>query len=215
MSSTIRREPRPGTFTILAFCGAAALGATVAMLVGHQLAATPVEQWRLAARYTARFGFPILLLAFVVSSWHRLAPSAASRFLLIRRRAIGLAFATSHTIHLGALITFNVVAGEVPGLVTLAGGGGAYVMMFAMAATSNDASVRRLGRNWVRLHTVGIYWLWYIFTFSYAGRVFDGKLEFAPFLAFLVAGLGLRIAAARVRVTRHRGAPAPAASQQL
>ena len=132
--------------------------------------------------------------------------------MLLRRRALGLSFATAHTIHLGALITFHSLAGEFPNAVTLAGGGGAYLMMFAMAATSNDASVRRLGRNWVRLHKVGIYWLWFIFTFSYAGRVFDGQLEFAPFLALLVAGLGLRVAAARVRSAGR--ASVRAASQQ-
>jgi DMSO/TMAO reductase YedYZ heme-binding membrane subunit len=212
---TTSRETRPGASTILAFCAAAALGATIAVLVGHQLAQTPLERWRLSARYTARFSFPILLLAFVVSSWHRLAPSAASRFLLLRRRALGLAFATAHTIHLGALVTFNVLAGEVPGVVTLAGGGGAYLVMFAMAATSNDASVRRLGRNWVRLHKVGIYWLWFIFTFSYAGCVAAGEFEFAPFLALALAGLGLRIAAARVGVTRRRAVPTAAASQEV
>lgn len=199
--------------TIAAFCAAAALGATIAVAIGLGLADTPVEQWRLAARYTARFSVTIFLVVFVASSWNRLAPSAASRFVLKRRRAMGLAFATAHTIHLGALVAYNVLAGEVPNAVTLAGGGGAYVMMFAMAATSNDASVRALGRNWVRLHKVGIYWLWFIFTFSYGGRVFGGKPEFAPFFVLLVAGLGLRIAAARVRRPR-RGDAAALTSQE-
>ena len=117
--------------------------------------------------------------------------------MLRRRRALGLSFATAHTIHLGALITFNRLAGEVPSAVTLVAGGGAYLMMFAMAATSNDASVRRLGRNWVRLHKLGIYWLWFIFTFSYAGRVFGGNPEFAPFLA---------LRARWTRATDRRGA---------
>jgi DMSO/TMAO reductase YedYZ heme-binding membrane subunit len=194
--------------TIAAFCAVAALGATTALLIGHGLADTPVEQWRLAARYTARFSVTIFLVVFVVSSWNRLAPSTTSRFLRKRRRALGLAFATAHTIHLGALVTFNVVAGEVPKLATLVVGGGAYVVMFAMVATSNDASVRRLGRNWVRLHKLGIYWLWFVFSFSYGGRAFGGKPEFAPLFALLVAGLGLRIAAARVRKSRRSETPA-------
>jgi DMSO/TMAO reductase YedYZ heme-binding membrane subunit len=99
------------------------------------------------------------------------------------------------------------MAGEVPNAVTLAGGGGAYVMMFAMAATSNDAAVRLLGRNWARLHKLGIYWLWFIFIFSYGGRVLGGKQEFIPLFALLLAGLGLRIGAARVRKSRRSEAP--------
>ena len=203
MSSGIGREgrrgARPGPGTIAVACAAAALGASIAIAVGHALADVPLEQWRLSARYTARFSFPILLVTFVASSWHRLAPSAASRFVLLRRRALGLAFATAHTIHLGALVTVNVLAGEVPKPVTLIAGGGAYLVMFAMVLTSNDAAVRRLGRNWVRLHKLGIYWLWFVFTFSYGGRAFGDKPEFLPFFLLLVAGLGLRIAAARVK----------------
>lgn len=202
-------KQRPGrAATIALCCAAAALGATAAVAIGFGLADTPVEQWRLAARYTARFSVTIFVIVFVASSWNRLAPSAVSRFLLKRRRALGLAFATAHTIHLGALVTYNVVAGEVPNATTLIVGGGAYVAMFAMAATSNDASVRALGRNWVRLHKVGIYWLWFVFTFSYGGRVFGGKPEFLPLFAALLAGLGLRIAAARARTSRRAEAPA-------
>jgi hypothetical protein len=90
MSSATPSKQRPGrAATIAAFCAAAALGATIALLIGHSLATTPVEQWRLAARFTARFSVTIFLVVFVVSSWNRLAPSAASRFLRERRRALG------------------------------------------------------------------------------------------------------------------------------
>ena len=131
-----------------------------------------------------------------------------------QRRALGLAFATAHTIHLGALVTFHLLAGEVPKLLSLIVGGGAYAAMFAMVVTSNDASVRRLGRNWVRLHKVGIYWLWLVFTFSYAGRAFGGRPGFATFFGLLVAALGVRVVAARAR-SRGRVAPALASSPEF
>jgi DMSO/TMAO reductase YedYZ heme-binding membrane subunit len=87
--------------------------------------------------------------------------------------------------------------------VTLIGGGGAYVLLAAMVATSNDASVRALGiRTWKRLHTVGLYWLWFIFAFSYLGRVAEGQIGFVWLLAASLAGLGLRIAA---RIRHRRG----------
>jgi DMSO/TMAO reductase YedYZ heme-binding membrane subunit len=171
----------------------------LAALYGYSSGSAPDERWQLAARYTARFAFSIFLPVFVASAWNRLAPGRVSRFLVRRRRALGLAFATAHTVHLVALVAYNVVAGTRPDAPTIAVGGGAYLLMFAMAATSNDASVRRLGRNWLRLHKLGVYWLWFVFTFSYAGRTFGGKPGFAPWLAAAVAALALRIAAARTR----------------
>lgn len=192
--------------SIPAFCAVAAIGATLVALVGYSMAAVPEERWLLAARYTARLSFPIFVLVFVASSWNRLAPSGVSRFLVQRRRALGLAFATAHTIHLAALVTYNVVAGERPGAVTLLAGGGAYLVMFAMALSSNDAAVRLLGRNWLRLHKVGIYWLWFVFTVSYAKRTFGALPEFAPLFGLAVAALALRIAASRARRPQRVGA---------
>ena len=185
--------------TTLGFCAAAALGAALAVLYGHAAGSASDERWQLAARYTARFSFSIFLPVFVASAWNRLAPGRVSRLLVRRRRALGLAFATAHTVHLAALVAYNVVAGTRPDAATLAVGGGVYLLMFAMVATSNDASVRRLGRNWLRLHKLGVYAVWFVFTFSYAGRTFGGKPGFAPWFAAAVAALALRIAAARMR----------------
>jgi DMSO/TMAO reductase YedYZ heme-binding membrane subunit len=198
VASTERTTARPRSLTLPLCAGAFLLG-TAAIAAGHAAGATPDEAWRFAARFTARLAFLLFLVPFTASSWHRLAPSAASRFVLKRRRSFGLAFATAHTVHLGALTTFQVTTSQVPEPVTLIFGGGAFVAMFALVATSNDAAVRRLGRNWRRLHLVGIYWLWFVFTFSYFGRVAEGQLFFVPLFALAVGALGLRIAAARVR----------------
>ncbi|MDP3782960.1 MAG: hypothetical protein Q8Q79_08580, partial [Sphingopyxis sp.] len=50
-------------------------------------------------------------------------------------------------------------------------------MIFVMAFTSTDGWQRQLGRWWRRLHTVGIYYIWLIFTASYAGRAFGDEPE--------------------------------------
>lgn len=175
-------------------CSAAALVGTGVILAS--LAAYPAanDGWQHAARYTARLSFLFFVPVFYARAWHRLSPSAASRWALRNRRYLGLAFATAHFVHLFALTRFNVVTDQVPDAVTLIGGGGAYVFITAMAATSNDWSVRTLGaRNWKRLHAVGIFWIWGVFTFSYFGRVAEGQLFFVPFLAVAVAGLALRL----------------------
>jgi DMSO/TMAO reductase YedYZ heme-binding membrane subunit len=197
-------RPRPFTPRL---CAAALTLAAGAVAFGLASAPAPDERWQHAARYTARLAFLLFLPVYAASAWHRLAASEASRFLLRRRRSFGLAFATGHTVHLGALTTYQVTVGRWPDPATLVVGGGAFAVMFAMVATSNDAAVRRLGRRWRRLHTLGIHWLWFVFTFSYAGRVAEGRLAFAPLLAAALAGLGLRVAAARARA-RRRAAPA-------
>jgi DMSO/TMAO reductase YedYZ heme-binding membrane subunit len=187
----------------LPLCALVALAAGGVLAQAVLAAVDPAEGWRLAARHTARLSFLVFLPVYVASAWHRLAPGAASRWAMRNRRSLGLAFATAHTVHLAALVGFNVAAGQRPDLVTLVGGGGAYLMMFAMVATSNDAAVRRLGaRAWKRLHAAGIHWLWFVFAFSYAGRVAEGRLAFLPLLGLALGGLALRVAAR----LRNRGA---------
>jgi DMSO/TMAO reductase YedYZ heme-binding membrane subunit len=197
-AATVRH--RPSTLTL---CASAAALALAAIAFGQITGAAPDERWQLAARYTARVAFLLFLPVFVASAWNRLWPSPASRFAVRRRRALGLSFATAHTIHLGALTSFQITTREVPDAVTLIAGGGAFVVMFAMVATSTDAAVRRLGRNWLRLHKAGVYWLWFVFTFSYAGRVAERRLAFVPLLALALGGLGLRIASWRRRRARR------------
>ena len=190
MTNPPRRRP---TALLCALAGTLA----IAVIVVSVASADAVDEgWRHAARYTARFSFFCFLPVYVASAWQRLAPSRVSRWVMKNRRSLGLAFATAHTVHLGALITFSTMAETAPGLTSLIGGGGAYVMMFAMVATSNDAAVRRLGaRNWQRLHRVGVHWLWFIFAFSYAGRVASGQLFFVPLVGVALLALGVRIAA--------------------
>lgn len=167
-----------------------------ALEVGLARGATAVEGWQLAARWTARVGFPVFLVTYAASSLLRLAPNALTKALVRDRRWWGLGFAASHTVHLVALTKYNLLLGHTPSLSTLAGGGGAYAILYVMAFTSNDAAMRALGRNWKRIHTLGIHWLWFIFAFSYFGRVMEGReMPYsAVTLSLAVAALGLRIA---------------------
>src|SRR5262245_53298540 len=122
--------------TGFALCGAAAAVATGVIIAS--LAAFPEanDGWLHAARYTARVSFLFFVPVFYARAWHQLRPSAASRWAVRNRRYLGLAFATAHFVHLFALTRFNVVTDQVPNVVTLVGGGGAYVFLTAMAATS-------------------------------------------------------------------------------
>jgi methionine sulfoxide reductase heme-binding subunit len=177
--------------------------AALALFAGWGWGADLQQQWQLSARYTARVGFPLLLIAYVASSLARLWPGEASATILRHRRQWGLAFAFTHSVHLIALTGFNMIAGRTPEAITLAGGGGAYAILYAMALTSNTASQRAMGIWWHRLHTLGIHWLWFIFAFSYFGRMMspDQRIEGTLFFALCLAALSLRIAAWRNRIS--------------
>jgi len=192
---------------IALFCTVAAIVAIAAALLGIAWGDDRTTSWQLAARYTARAAFPLFLTVFVAGPWRRLAPGPAPRWLVAHRRALGLAFATMFTVHLAALTTYSLVRGEGPNTVTLVVGGGAFVTLYALVLTSNDAAVRRLGaRRWRRLHVFGLYYLWFVFTFSYVGRLANARDFFAVFALACVAALGVRI------VGRRRRAPARVAA---
>jgi DMSO/TMAO reductase YedYZ heme-binding membrane subunit len=154
-----------------------------------------VERARLAARWTARVGFPLFILTYIASSLHRLWPNERTRTLLRERRWWGLSFAAAHTVHLAALVTYLQISGEVRPVSTLIGGGLGYVLLFAMAATSNKAAMRAFGRNWKRLHTMGIHYIWLIYAISYSGRLFDPERQMIGlvFTPIALAALGLRL----------------------
>ena len=152
------------------------------------------DQWSAATRYTARVGFPLLILAYVSRPLYDLTKAGWARTLLAKRKWIGLGFAMSHTVHLVAIVMLHRMLGEVPSLVTILFGGLAYVLLYAMAFTSNRSAMKMLGANWKRLHRIGIHYLWFIFAQSYVGRIFqDGKMEEGAI------GAGIAFAAAAIR----------------
>ena len=147
------------------FGGIAAIA--FALLIGEN----HVEQAQLAARWTARIGFPIFLLCYLASSLFKIKPNQLTKTVMKRRRQWGLAFAITHTIHLGALTYFIDLSGNSVETTALIGGGFAYFILYVMALTSNGRSVRMLGKYWKPIHSFGIHYLWFIFTFTYAGRL--------------------------------------------
>ena len=144
-------------------------------------------------RVTARVAFLFLMLAYLARPIRMLLGNTAGmrdfvRSWLKHRRYLGLSMAFAHTVHAGYVLALPLVLGMEIDLITLIGGGLAFVLMWAMAATSNDASIKALGKNWRRLHLVGLHYLWLIFMQSFVGRVFVEDAD--PLYALLVA-LGL------------------------
>lgn len=186
-----------------------ALAVSVILALAVATAPPGVAAIRLAIRVTARTSLLLFCTAFVASALAGWWPGRATRALLVHRRQIGLAFAWSHALHLAAIIVLARVdpVGFHASAVTRIFGGFAYVLIAAMAATSFDRSARWLGaRRWRLLHVIGSYYVWLVFTNSYAGRAFRDAY-YVPMLALLIAVMATRLAwAAQRRLTAPRSA---------
>jgi methionine sulfoxide reductase heme-binding subunit len=184
-----------------------------ALIVGLPLAMlgwTP-DALLLGARYTARFSFLWFLMVFVSRPLATMWPGPATRWMLRRQRHLGLTFALAHFIHLGALAEFVRVSGRPANPVTVIVGGFGYVMLALMAATSNDASVRRLGANWKRIHRFGMYYLLFVFVATYLTRFTMRKAPeplgiYVGLLTLAVCAVGIRVVAMRSRREAGGGA---------
>lgn len=158
----------PLTFGFLLSVGAVGLGFTAG--VDH------LEGAKLAARWTSRVGAPIFLITYLASTFLRLSKIGLTKALMQYRRQWGLAFAWTHSVHLVALTYYLTIAGMPPDAATIVGGGLAYFMIYVMALTSNNWFMRKLGKNWKRIHTFGIHYIWFIYLLTYSGRLSDPGL---------------------------------------
>ena len=146
---------------------------------------------------------PCLLAAFTASSLVKLWPGRGTRWLLANRRYIGLAFAAGMIWHFtfvgyffwsfGNRLTPWDLALDVIGL----------LFLIAMSITSFPRFRKKLTpANWRRLHTTGIYTLWFLPTFFFFEDVLQHRDLFDSLaVGVLLAVLLLRLAG-RVRVRR-------------
>jgi sulfoxide reductase heme-binding subunit YedZ len=140
--------------------------------------------------WTARISFTLFTLAFTASALVRRWPNDVTRWCIANRRYLGLSFALAHAVHFGALSMVMIVTDVEPELVTIVFGGSAYVFVVLMALTSNDRSVQLLGANWSRLHSVGGYYIWIIFAYTFVGGIFQSAFSV---LMLIVAILSLAL----------------------
>lgn len=178
-----------------------------ALSLGLVVGADRVEGWQLAARWTSRAGFPLLMLAYVARPLTQIWRSDIAKALLKRRKYFGLGFALSHTVHLVALIIYLQISGLPAPILTLYGGGAGYVILYAMALTSNRAAMQAMGKWWKRLHTLGIHSLWFIYLVSYSGRLFDPEtLVLGGVTMTILVGVAAVRFAAWIKTRKRRAA---------
>lgn len=165
-------SPRPAAFKAapLVFLGAA-IGLTVTgiSLLAH---GTDGWGWQMTARYTGRASFLLFTLVYLARPIAMALGAPLGSAILGARRGLGLQFAAAHFVHLGTLMTYLVVSGTPPFLISVVFGGLGFVVVAAMALTANDSGRRLLGeRAWQRIHVFGLHYLWFIFAYTYFGRV--------------------------------------------
>lgn len=196
--------------------GATLVGLAVAAMIlgaGH----ADRESTRLALRATARVSFAYFVLAFVAAPLARLHPAPWTRWLLRHRRAFGVAFGATMSVHVGCLLRlYALYAPERPPMVTDADfliGVPGLVLVALMMATSAIAVRRRMPpAAWRRLHRAGIWFVWAVFFLCLVDSVGRKEtthpvLAYWAFVAVLLAAFGLRVAA-----WRRAGSPARAPS---
>lgn len=165
-------------------------------------AGTGEDGVRMLIRATARSSALLFLVAFLARPLRQLWRTDATAYAIKNRRYFGVSMAVSHLIHGIAivwLLTAFPAAYELNAL-TLVFGGLGFVFVAALAATSSDAVFQKLGRaRWTALHRTGVWYLWFIFIYTFAGTAHWDALHVAFVGAFAAAPLVRAAAFAKTR----------------
>ena len=148
-------------------------------------------------RHSAHLAFLFLLAAFLASTAHRRWRHPVTRVLMSYRRQLGLGFATAHAFHLAALTLFLLNLEGFSATASLAVAVFGYVVTTALAVTSNNWSVRRLGVNrWRLLHTTGINILMlYFFVAFSAALIQKGSAIYAVYVFAIISAVVAKVSA--------------------
>ena len=160
----------------------------------------------LALRMTARVSLVYFLLAFLAAPLAKFWPGRTVAWLRERRRAFGIVFGLSMTLHVAFILRLYAVhAPERPPMVTdtdFSIGIPGLVIVGLMTMTSIVVLRRRIGELWwKRLHTIGIYFVWMVFFLCLVDSV-SRKTTTHPFLAYhvfiaaLLVAMAIRLGAA-------------------
>ena len=147
---------------------------------------------RIAIRLTARTSCLLFLCAFVASPLRYFWTNNLTKWLRGNRRYLGVAMAVSHGFHAIAIIGLAILTSD-PSLSNNHGGNLGYFFIIAMTATSFQPTAALLGhRNWKILHTVGMYYLWLAFIYSFSHGLEKSVVIYLPFVSLLAIAILLR-----------------------
>ena len=159
------------------------------------------QDYELFTRYTARLAFFFFLPIFILGALNQLMALnllmkvGFVKALRPKRRLLGLTFGAAHLCHMVAILMLHdqrgtwFTADDAAALVI-------YSLLVLQVATSNNWSVRALGRSWRVLHWVASYAIFVGFFVTYLGRLQEnGGIIFGGLFTLAVCACLLRIAA--------------------
>lgn len=161
------------------------------------------ESFRFIIRATARLSLLLFTCAFIAQPLHTLLrPNAPTLYLRAHQPDFFLSLALSHITHLLAIIavakTTNGASLESTPLTEILGGALAYAFIAAFALASLKGARRTSStappdaHAWLRLQSFGMYYVWFIFMFSYGARA-ARSFAYLPFALLLVGAIMLRL----------------------
>jgi sulfoxide reductase heme-binding subunit YedZ len=177
--------------------------ATLALVVGLSLAFGfslglgdgAAQDYELFTRYTARLAFFFFLPVFTLGALNQLMKVGFVKALRPKRRLLGLTFGAAHLCHMVAILMLHdqhetwFTADDAAALVI-------YSLLVLQVATSNNWSVRAMGRSWRVLHWVASYAIFTGFFVTYFARFQEnGGIIFGGLLTLAVSAWLIRIAA--------------------
>jgi methionine sulfoxide reductase heme-binding subunit len=147
-------------------------GSAVVIVFWVLTSLTGEAQFRHMIGVSVLSSFPLLLLTFIASAAARGWRVPLTTWLLRNRKFFGLAFSAVMLWQILFIERLIAVGGRIfpPGLGTyfivsdLIG----YTFLLAMTVTSFDPVRSRMSRRaWTRLHRIGIYYVWFIYAYSF------------------------------------------------
>ena len=151
------------------------------------------QSMRIAIRTTARTSCLLFVCAFVSSPLRYFWSNNITKWLRVNRRYLGVAMAVSHGFHAIAIIGLAILTAD-PSLNNHHGGNLGYFFIIAMTATSFPSTAALLGnQNWKILHTVGMYYLWLAFIYTFSHGLEKSLFIYLPFVSLLAVAFLLRL----------------------
>lgn len=150
------------------------------------------QSTRIAIRLTARTSCLLFVCAFVASPLRYFWSNNLTQWLRVNRRYLGVAMAVSHGFHAIAIIGLAILTTDAS-LSNNHGGNLGYFFIIVMTVTSFQPTAALLGhRNWKILHTVGMYYLWLAFIYSFSYGLEKSLVIYLPFVSLLAIAILLR-----------------------
>lgn len=140
------------------------LSATVGRFLAHGVSEEALHE---LLRVTARTSLMLFLVTFLARPIRSLSDGEWARWLLGRRKYLGLSFATAMVFHLATLVGLASLGEQFPGPIVVAGGA-ALLFVVAMTVTSFPGPTRALGgARWKALHKTGLWSFFVVFLYDY------------------------------------------------